>query len=173
MRARFLLFNTDYTAYFKNVVIKDGMAVIEDKEYPVDKTTPITIKSFIGSKPLYLAKWNSIYPAEFDASEKITESYKDERGNKIELVKKELVPLNPDDLKWQDKHKLTPKLIRDTGNLRFLRTMKRYAEQKTGLFGGGGEGGGGMPIIPVILAIVFGAIIMYLLIGLKIIPVQF
>jgi len=57
-----LLLHSDYTGELKNCKVKDGSIIIDDKEFFVDDIRPIVIKSFFGTKNLYILKWRSIRP---------------------------------------------------------------------------------------------------------------
>jgi len=61
-RAEFLIFDTDFSCRRFKKKIKDGKVVIGDKEWVVDKAQPFHLKKGLGYRPLYLLKWNSVFP---------------------------------------------------------------------------------------------------------------
>jgi hypothetical protein len=120
--AKQLLFDTEFTAEYKNQEIKDGSITIDKFEFIVDKAKPFLIKKkgfmsrFLGTPvtPLYFLKWNILLPAHFKVEEKKgklkdlkdkiqSEEIKKDIDKKIEKDKslgdrefifRELVPLN-------------------------------------------------------------------------------
>jgi hypothetical protein len=77
-----LYFHTEREAELKNVKVKDGGIVVGDKKFFVDgweyedpetkekkkvESKPIMLKKPFGmSEPLYLLKWDSVFPAEIE-----------------------------------------------------------------------------------------------------------
>jgi hypothetical protein len=177
MRGQFLLFDTDYTAVMLRSTIKDGKVTIgkgdDAKEFVVDKTRPFQLKTPLGTRPLYLLKWNSIAPMNFKVDEK-TESYlrtdPDGKEHKIDVVTKDLVPVDP---KFDETGKITPEMLKTTAEGRFLKGMKKYVGGGGGggLLGGLGGGEGGS-MLPLILGFFGGAIFLYFLIVMKLVPIK-
>jgi len=165
MKAKALVFDTNYFAEMKSAKLEEGFLRLKDMQIPVDQTRHFTLKRKIFgiipiSTPLFLLKWNSIYPAEFDVVESREATFVDESGREINLYRKELVPIN--ELQFKERQKIYPEMVKDVAEIRFLKRMKSYLEPKAA---------GGLPMLPLMLALVLGAIIMYMLIASKIIPV--
>jgi len=121
MKSIILFFDTDYTARILKKEVKDGRVEIDDGEYVVGNTTPFTVKTPTGTKPLYILKWNTIYPAEFKLEDKIVKLM----GRDMKM--KELVPVKPEFFVKNDL-RFNPKMLKMTQELRFLKGMKSYAE---------------------------------------------
>jgi len=127
MRGAFLFLDTNWTAEIKRAKIKSGKVVLADGEHILDKTTPFQLKSFFGTRPLYLMKWNSLYPMTFEVQEK-TSTFKDvETGKEIQMTTKELVPVKTE---FYEKGGAgySPEILKTTQDVRFLKGMKKYAE---------------------------------------------
>lgn len=139
---------------------------IGNKEWIVDKARPFQLKTALGVRPLYLLKWNSLAPMNFEIKEN-TKTYTrmvDGKEETITVAEKELKEVDP---KFDTSSKVTPEILKTTQDGRFLKHMKKYA----GGAGGGifGEEGGSM--LPLILGVVGGAVLIYVLLMLKLIPV--
>jgi hypothetical protein len=166
MRSEFLIFDTDFTAQLKKANVKDGKVVIGNKEFLTDKAHPFSLKTFAGTRPLYLLKWNALEPMKFEVKE-AEEAYirtVDGKEEKITVVKKDLVPVDP---KFDEKSKIIPEILKTTQDSRFLKAMKRYAGGKAGIFGE--EGAGSM--LPLVLGVAGGAILVYLMFALKLLVI--
>jgi hypothetical protein len=116
MKSAILYFDTDFTAKLLLKNVRNGSVVVEG-EHLVGKTTPFQLKSFFGMRPLYLVKFNCIYPA----------SYEVKNFSNDLFLKKELVPM---DLKWYEKGGAgySPELLKTLSDVRFLKGMKKYSE---------------------------------------------
>lgn len=165
MADRALLLDTEFTAKLVKVKVKDGKGIVKDgkaeKEFILDRARPFLLKSRLGTKRLYILKWDSLEPLNFDVRTKTIEYVNPETNEKIQIKRKELVPINPEEVKFK-REKVIPEVLRQTADLRFLKHMKKYAEGKPPIEIG---------FIPIILSLIFGAILMYILISLKVIPV--
>ena len=167
MKASILLLDTDFNArLIRKVPVKDGKVLLkkgrEKKEFIVDKARPFYLRTFFGSRPLYICKWSSIIPLEFDVKEKYETFVNEQTNEKVKLGRKELVVIDPSDAKWQEKYKITPELLASTHDMRFLKGMGKYGKRFELE---------GSPL-PIILALVFGMILSYILIALKLIPIS-
>jgi len=120
----FIFFNSDYTLEIKEADVKDGKAVIGDKEYYVDKAKPLMLKTTFGSKPVYFVKWDSITPLNWTVKEK-REKFSNEKGEEIEVKRREIEFIDP---KFDDSKKILPEILKITGETRFLKGLKSYAE---------------------------------------------
>jgi hypothetical protein len=127
MRGAFLFLDTDFTAELKRANIKNGKVNLADGEHIVDKTTPFQLKSAFGTRPLYIMKWNSVYPMTFKIEEKIQTLKDVETGKEIQLSTKELVPVKTE---FYEKGGAgySPEILKTTQDVRFLKGMKKYAE---------------------------------------------
>jgi hypothetical protein len=114
----------------KSAEIKDGKVTIGNGEWYVDKAKPFILKGLV-PRQLYILKWDNVLPLEFQVVEKNTVLKNESTGETLTLSKKQLVPLTENDLKFQEKYKSMPELLKETADMRFLKSMKRYA---------GGEG---------------------------------
>lgn len=124
-----MILDTDFSGEIKKAEIKDGKVTINNKEWYVDKAKPFMLKGLI-PRPLYILKWDNVLPLEFEVEEKNTVLKNETTGETFTMVKKQLVPLT--ETKFQEKYKQMPELLKETQDLRFLKSMKKYA--------GGGEG---------------------------------
>ncbi len=64
MKSLFILLHSNYIAEIKKSTIKDGFVRIEDKEFMVDNVKPFLVKTKWGALPLYIVKWDTLYPLE-------------------------------------------------------------------------------------------------------------
>lgn len=158
MRAKILLFHTNFDAELLTTKIKKGFIRVGDLEFPVSNVKHFNLKTALGTVPLYIFKWNSIHPVEFDIKEVEEAKFVDEKGNEITLVREELEPIT--ELKFKESGKLTPELIRDITEIRFLRTMKRYVEEKAK-----------PALLPVIIAFILGLLIAFMLFSTRLLVV--
>jgi hypothetical protein len=167
MKATILLLDSDFTGrIIRRGVSQDGKLRYktkdEDKEWDISKAKPFNLQTFFSSRPLYICKWNSLYPLQFDIKDNSKEYVNAETGEKIKIGGKELVVISPDDLKFKESHKDTPEMLAGTHDQRFLKHMRKYA---------GGREGMQASLFPILMALIFGAIMAYILIAMKIIPV--
>ena len=81
VKARILLLDTDYSGVITDCKVEGGSAFIGDYEFFVDKTKPLHIVSgLLGSTiPMYIVKWSSVIPVNFELKEEkmIGKSVKD------------------------------------------------------------------------------------------------
>lgn len=152
IKGRGLFFHTNFDAEFKKIKINDGSVIIDDKEFFVSDMKAINLKTSTGVKPLYLFRWDSLLPAGFFKKKETIEyaqtgDDKTDRRNYHKFYKKlkshghkgkgiesnkfiyeGLSIVNPKFLKT----KLSPSLLRETGDMRFLKNMKKYAGGEKG-----------------------------------------
>ena len=75
----------------KNLKVKNGKVSYKDKEWYVDRTKPMTLQSAFGSnRPLYLLKWNTVIPMDFDVTNKTTTLVNPKTGENLLLKEKNL-----------------------------------------------------------------------------------
>lgn len=145
VKAKIIFFSSDFTGELKSGHIKDGNIIIsegkEKKEYIVDKAQPFNIKYRKFGKPevTYLCNWGSLLPLQFKPMEI--------EDNGVKTIK--LVPLDLEEYKTRIK----PDMLAETGDMRFLKHMKKYSEDKK--FSGEG--------LSMILKIIFGVIVVILI----------
>jgi len=180
MRVKALLLDTDFIGEIRNTKVKDGRIRIDNKEFRVDKSRPIILKSgFFAKKPLYILKWDSLIPAEYKLKEtvvspadieKFTVEIPDEKGmnnfigknngmdseqikKKMEemydIKKYHLRSLEPLSTEFY-KTKITPSVLTETADMRFIKSMKKYIDKR------GFEFGNIIFIIMIIGIILFG-----------------
>lgn len=177
MKAKAIIFHSDFTGELKSVRVKDGIVTVDDKNFFVEKNQPFMIKTGIGSgKPFYLLHFNSLYPAGFESTEDRIEYKKtdNEEKNAISYLnfvkrlrksgyKKKEIPNHPFILKELKpletsfyKTSYSPKLVSQTTDLRFLKQMKQYVTP-----------GKKMGMLPVILAFIFGVVWIFIVLYLS------
>jgi len=64
MKSLFLLLHSNYIAELKKATIRDGCVRIGNKEFIVDQVKPFLVKTRWGALPLYVVKWDTLYPLE-------------------------------------------------------------------------------------------------------------
>jgi hypothetical protein len=155
MKAEFLVMHTDFTADKKKSKVENGKAMIQDKEFILDKTQPIMVNGLLGSSPLYIVNWKSLLPVQFGViSSTVKNVFHD--GNKLRVkLSKETVPdvlsalkqgyidLSLDEgqrfevtemkpMVIQEKFHKTelPQMLKYTADMRFLKTMGDIAGKK-------------------------------------------
>lgn len=140
-KCRAIIFNTDYTGELKKVGVKDGSIFIDGKEFKVDKAIPFAIKFGKMKKPeiTYLCNWKSIVPMQFKPMEINNNGYRE----------KTLVPFTMEEYK----EKITPDILSETVDMRFMKHMKKYADE--------GKGKIGMENFSLILKIVFAVLLVF------------
>ncbi|MFQ6119455.1 MAG: hypothetical protein ACE5KE_06170 [Methanosarcinales archaeon] len=119
MKAKQLIFNTDYTAEFFSKKVKNGAILTEDKEFVIDRAKPMMLKrngflsSIFGSKsiPFYLLKWNILVPAQFKA--KVTEGkLKDLKGEiKSKIFREKIEKKIKEDREFGEKNYIFKELV--------------------------------------------------------------
>jgi len=123
-----LLLHTDFTAEKKKIEVKDGKAVIDDKEFIVDRVQPIMIKQRrfgrTRIKPFYILKWDKVEPVNYviDEREIDGERYAELRDK---AILKSLEVVFPE----KTGKDVLPHYIRETHDMRFLKHMKKYATE--------------------------------------------
>jgi len=148
--ARILLFDTDYSLRILKARVFNGEVRIGKNRWVVDKARVLTLKGVFGTEPVYLLKWNTIYPIDWTVE---TDDVKRKMQSGEEMVigvKRELVPLVPKFEKG-----VTPDLLGSIIDVGFLKNMKHYSE----------EGKRGLPenIFPIIIFVIIMAVLGFLL----------
>jgi hypothetical protein len=156
-RANFLMFDTDFSAELMTGKIVNGKVILGETEHFVDKTPPFHLKKGLGTRPLYLMKWNSIYPMTFEVQEKKgTINFPD--GTTKEIISKDLVPVSTEFYEGKAEKGYNPELLKTTSDTRFLKGMKKYSE------GGGFELKGSLSKILLVVILGAGALLLLSLI---------
>ena len=147
---KLILLSSDFTGEVKDVKIKDGSVTIDEKEFIIDKARPFQIKFKKMRKPdvTYICKWNTEIPIQFKAME-------------VESGGVKTMTLEPLDMK-EYKSQSSPDLIAQTADMRFLKNLKKYAEEKKGF-----EMGGMIKIVAVGLIAVAAVILVFPMLGIK------
>jgi len=152
-KAMALIFDTDFQGSIMEGEAIDGKFLLKmGKQYKEwilsipkvvkdengkDKTEWMDVKPFMvkgklgGAKPMYLLKWNSLYPLAFNVKNEKKIFLSPDTSEALTLDMKTLEMIVPD---FKDT-KILPELLGETHDLRFLKGMKKYV---------GGEEGGGM-----------------------------
>lgn len=133
-----LLHNSKNQARLMKKKIEDGCVEIEGKQFVIDASYPLLVKTWFGYKPLYICKWSDVTPAE------------NTNPNKIEVFKRV-------DPKFKGEFKITPEILRKMMNLKILGNMIK-TKKPTGGF------------IFLIIGLIVGALILYSLFALNLIP---
>lgn len=153
MKEKALIFHTDWTAELKDIKINDGKALIKykepigDKEFIVDQCRPVILKGeglFNKNHVLYMLKWDKLRPMNLTLKQTNEDDGFVEVGfkNNGNEVRETIVPFIPDfGVQTGEFKDITPDLLRQTYDLRFLKHMKKYAsEEKKGISFGSGKG---------------------------------
>jgi len=136
--AKGLILNTDFTAEEVDLNIENGSAIVNDSEFIINDSQPILIKKkgkFVN--PLYILKWDSLIPMkmaierEVITKEELEKNYDLKGEIENSMVYKRLVPMDVKFIKTKPKSKIgnvtvTPEMLKDTIDLRFLKGMKNY-----------------------------------------------
>lgn len=124
-----LLFHTNYIAEKKKFDIKDGKAVIDDKEFIVDRVQPFILlkKRFFVTKavPLYLLKWDKIEPIKYVVTER-----KLDKDEYVEIEEKGTLKTLEVEFPEKREGDVLPFYLRETHDMRYLKHMKTYASDK-------------------------------------------
>jgi hypothetical protein len=159
IKCKSFIFHSDFSAELKKGVIKDGTVIVDDMEFPVDEIKPFIIKTGFGSpKQFYFLKHDTLHPAGFENKKEVIEYKKTgnveaDASNYLKFVKrirhlgfkKKVIPtstfiseqLKPLDIEfYKQKGKESPKLLKETADMRFLKGMKSYVTPKGGIGGG-------------------------------------
>jgi|GEM_PF-5630105 hypothetical protein len=132
MSEKALILYSDFTGELKKIDIKDGKAIIGEKEFIVDRASPIILKKkrLFSNKiePFYIFKWDKVEPVHFVQTE--TEIDDEKYAElKDKYVLKSIEPVFPE--KTEDD--ILPELLRETFDMRFLKQMKKYASGEKGI----------------------------------------
>jgi hypothetical protein len=135
-----LIFSTDWTAEEKDIEIYDGKALVKfndpigEKEFIIDQCRPILVKGkglFGKNKLLYMLKWDKLRPCDFEVSKQLADGNEyievgfKPNGNEY---RETLMPFNPAfGMQAGDYKDITPDILRQTYDLRFLKHLKNYA----------------------------------------------
>jgi hypothetical protein len=128
-----LYFHTENDAELINAKVKDGGMVIGDKKFVVDMSKPLNLRRKFGmTEPLYLLKWDSIFPARISHNAV-------ERQIKINEVKDAVLGKAPVErncittLVFTRDAKNTPESLQKTESLKILGGMLRVKKEVGGL----------------------------------------
>jgi hypothetical protein len=153
MSEKGILLSTDFTAEEVKFEVKDGKAVIGDKEFIVDRVHPINLKKKRMGRtritPFYLLKWDKIEPANVQLVE-VEEDGKRYAEIAPANVLRTLEVVFPE----KEEGDVLPEMLRETHDMRYMKHLKKYA----------GEGKGGRKfefkrwmLIPIALLLAGGA----------------
>jgi hypothetical protein len=163
-----IILSTDFIAEKAKFEIKDGKTVIDNKEFIVDRIQPIMLKEKrlgrVRFKPFYILKWDKIEAANIQVTE--DEEYVEVGNNGNKTIGNILRTLNvvfPDEGEGQGK--ILPEMLRETIDLRFLKSMKKYAGEGTG--GGRFKFGGFKRWMIIPVAFVISAAMMFVIQGFR------
>jgi len=174
-KGTFLILDTDWTGEIKDGDIVDGKVVLkrgkqtkefilsiprmdkEKKEF-FDDVKPIYFKGKLGgTKPMYILKWNSLYPVAFELKEEFKTFVSPDTNESLTMKIQSLEPIKPE---FKDT-KILPEMLAETHDMRFLKHMKKY---QTG--GGGVEAKGIIMFAGIILLLGgIGYLVYYFFLG--------
>ncbi len=154
IKEKALIFHTDWTAEEKDIEIYNGKATVKyddpigDKEFIIDQYRPIIVKGsgmFGGNKIMYLLKWDKLRPCGFEVKKDLA---KDNDYAEIGItpigteIRETLAPFNPVfGMQTGDYKDITPDVLRQTADFRFLQHLKKYStDDKKGFSLGKGKG---------------------------------
>jgi hypothetical protein len=126
-----LILETNFMGQRKKIDIKDGKAVIDDKEFIVDRVQPFMIKQKrLGRttiKPFYILKWDKVEPVNYmiEETEIDGERYAELRDK---AILKSIVVAFPE----KGEKDVLPHYLRETHDMSFLKHMKKYAADGAG-----------------------------------------
>lgn len=163
IKEKALIFHTDFTAEERDIEIYNGIGLIKygepigDKEFIIDQCRPIIVNQeggFFGKKGrkmLYLLKWDRLKPCSMiidhknpNGSDYIEVGFQP-NGNEI---RETLAPFDVGFGQQKGEFKdITPDIMRQTYDLRFLKHMKKYATEEPKKRFGFGSGKGVMALI--------------------------
>jgi hypothetical protein len=159
-----IMLYTDYTAEKVKFDIKDGKAVIDNKEFIIDRIQPITLREKklgrIRFKPFYILKWDKIEPVNIQAVEidHTNEDY-------AELAQNPLPTIRTLEVVFPEKSKddILPEMLKETHDMRYMKHMKKYAAEGAG--GGKFKFGGFKRWMIIPIAFIISAIAMFFIQG--------
>jgi hypothetical protein len=154
-----LLFNNEKEAKLISVKpVKDGAIIIGDKKFYVNKREALLLqKSFGMAEPLYILKWDSVFPAKLESREKI------EQKEELEVIKSQVEgkPVIRDyitSVVFTRDAKNTPESLYKTESLKILGGMLKIKREMKGY-------------LPLIFGVIIGATIMLLMFYFKLIKI--
>lgn len=129
-----ILFHTDFTAEEVKFEIKDGKAVIDNKEFIVDRTAPIMLRKKILGRtrfvPYYILKWDKIEPANLQVVD--VEPNSEEYAQLTDASFPQIRTLEVAFPESEGEVAKLPEMLKETMDLRFLKSMKKYAGEGQG-----------------------------------------
>lgn len=135
-----LILDSDFTGQMVNLNVRDGKALVKrgrhvqefllsiprensDGKVKWQDVNPIQVKGRMGgSRPMYILKWNSLYPMAFEMKNNIKKYVNPDTKEEIAIEEKTLEVVKPE---FKDT-KVLPELLGETHDLRFLKGMKKY-----------------------------------------------
>jgi hypothetical protein len=127
-----ILLSTDFTGEKVKFEVKDGKAVINDKEFIVDRVQPINLKTKrLGREkitPFYILKWDKIEPANIELVETEVDGHR-----YAEIAPANILRTLEVTFPEQTEDTVLPEMLRTTHDMRYMKHLKKYA----------GEGAGG------------------------------
>jgi hypothetical protein len=125
------LFQTDFSAEEVKFEIKDGKTTINDKEFIVDRVQPINLKKkFLGRTritPFYFLKWDKVEAANLQVIDVEVDGKMYGEIQPANMVKT-LEVVFPDKAQGD----ILPEMLKETVDLRFLKSLKKYAADGAG-----------------------------------------
>lgn len=126
-----ILMHTDFTAEKVKFEVKDGKAIINDKEFIVDRVKPINIISKrLGRKkitPFYILKWDKIEPANIELIEVESDGHR-----YAEIAPANILRTLEVTFPEQGEDTVLPEMLKETFDLRFMKHLKKYAAEGAG-----------------------------------------
>jgi hypothetical protein len=138
-KGTFLILDTDWSGAIVDSEIIDGKVLIKKgktvkefilsiprkdangREYWED-VKPIFFRGKLGGvKPMYILKWNCLYPLAFERKEE-TKKFVSPEGETITTISETLEPIKVSEMKDT---KILPEMLAQTHDMRFLKSMKK------------------------------------------------
>jgi len=125
--------HTDFMAEKVKFDVVDGKAIIDNKEFIVDRVKPITLKETrLGRtrfKPFYILKWDKIEAANIQAIDVDPSS-----PDYMAVAESSLPILKTLEVVFPDKEKsdVLPEMLNETHDMRYMKHLKKYSAEGTG-----------------------------------------
>jgi hypothetical protein len=155
-----LLFNNEREARFISVKpVEDGAIIVGDKKFYVNKKEALLLQKKFGmAEPLYILKWDSVFPAKLKSEVKVVEKNEELEAIKSQVEGKPIIREHITTVAFTRDAKNTPESLYKTERLKILGGMLKVKKEMKGY-------------LPLIFGVIIGAAIMLLMIHFKLIKI--